>query len=685
MCQIEVKYANGNHSPLSRTYNNVQNIRSIHDIIQEIKGPNANNKFRNVIKIYLFKLFFNIMNRNWEKLIAFNYETIQIDFYNILAEDNQNKTFYLTKYFIPFVPQDYEKYNKEFNEYKNKSIEDSQKVLTNFLKKNDLDVFIMVSINQIISKLEVKKNNEDYSVFSKICELLFNNYNNNLKQLLFLFFNEEQFDNIIKSKLEEREKKSDFSNDNPFESLLYGFRFCVQTLNNNKFLYSSIISEDCLKTINTSFIPGNYQSQNNKEKEKEKNNTGINFISKEKFLLVHKKVRNLSEIGFRLLNFILYNYLFFANCLNYYTNNEFNKNFEIIGMNCLDVIKANWNLLDEALRKKNIISIEIFMNLIFKRLSELIKKCKLITKEEELYTFEEKMEKLIEKCINEYPDYSEKYLKINKQLLPLKEKNIRTIISELEPPIEEIYPFEEYPFLKYFTYTKYRTLDNLIKELGPEEDYMYTHPLLFQFLSEYSNDNSDVKKMEYFSAFNNFANMMIDHYSFKISREDAKNRMLDTNIVKDFMKYFDSFKKSWQAIKDKAIQYQSNNVMKVKDLTEKDNLVYFLNDVNENGYGMYIAAAYEKFIKWQNGFLEYIIKYCSNNKNLNYFIENMKNKIPIYQANKNQILLINNCFDDLRINSFEDLIYAFSSRNIYGKNGTINYLNYNSFLYDIFI
>ena len=49
---------------------------------------------------------------------------------------------------------------------------------------------------------------------------------------------------------------------------------------------------------------------------------------------------------------------------------------------------------------------------------------------------------------------------------------------------------------------------------------------------------------------------------------------------------------------------------------------------------MYIAAAYEKFIKWQNGFLDYIIKYSSNNKNLNYFIENMENKIPIYQANK---------------------------------------------------
>ena len=29
------------------------------------------------------------------------------------------------------------------------------------------------------------------------------------------------------------------------------------------------------------------------------------------------------------------------------------------------------------------------------------------------------------------------------------------------------------------------------------------------------------------------------------------------------------------------------------------------------------------------------------------------------------------------------MIYSFSNRNIYGKNGIINYLNYNSFLYDI--
>ena len=114
-------------------------------------------------------------------------------------------------------------------------------------------------------------------------------------------------------------------------------------------------------------------------------------------------------------------------------------------MNCLEIIQSNWDLLDEALRKQNILCIQIFMNLIFKRLSELIKKCKLITKEKDLNTFEEKVEKLINECIKEYPDYSKKYLEIYEKQTALNKQSIRTIISELEPPIEEIYPNNEYP------------------------------------------------------------------------------------------------------------------------------------------------------------------------------------------------------------------------------------------------
>ena len=42
---------------------------------------------------------------------------------------------------------------------------------------------------------------------------------------------------------------------------------------------------------------------------------GINQISKIRFLLNNMFVRKLSQVGYRLLNFIIYSHLFFANCL----------------------------------------------------------------------------------------------------------------------------------------------------------------------------------------------------------------------------------------------------------------------------------------------------------------------------------------------------------------------------------
>ena len=98
---------------------------------------------------------------------------------------------------------------------------------------------------------------------------------------------------------------------------------------------------------------------------------------------------------------------------------------------------------------------------------------------------------------------------------------------------------------------------------------------------------------------------------------------------------------------------------------------------------MYFSAAYENFISWQNDFLNYIIENGANKSNLNIYIENIKNEIPIYEANTNQIVLINSCFlNSINFNSFDDLINTLSYRNIFNEDRTINYLNYNDFKYD---
>ena len=74
--------------------------------------------------------------------------------------------------------------------------------------------FIILSINQIISKLGIKDyyKDENYKKFSNLCDSLFHKFkcNDNLKKLLLLFFNEKQYNEVFRLTFEEQksEKKA---------------------------------------------------------------------------------------------------------------------------------------------------------------------------------------------------------------------------------------------------------------------------------------------------------------------------------------------------------------------------------------------------------------------------------------------------------------------------------------------
>jgi len=178
---------------------------------------------------------------------------------------------------------------------------------------------------------------------------------------------------------------------------------------------------------------------------------------------------------------------------------------------------------------------------------------------------------------------------------------IKEIISEKKSPTEEIY--KNYPLLKYFTYTKYRTKNDFMKLLESKEKYKKEYPLLFKYLLD--NKISDVKKLEYLPYINEFSNYMIEYYSFKITREVAKNKTLEKEkMLKELIgeKKIKNFLISWKKIKSKAIQYKFHKVMREKELSIKSELAYFLNNINEEGYGMYLAAAYQNFINFKSFF-----------------------------------------------------------------------------------
>ena len=253
------------------------------------------------------------------------------------------------------------------------------------------------------------------------------------------------------------------------------------------------------------------------------------------------------------------------------------------------------------------------------------------------------------------------------------------IITEKNSPTDKKY--KKYPLLKYFTYTEYNTREKFKNELG--KDYMKEYPILYKYLSE---ENGDVKKLEFFDNFNDFCNYMIDYYSFNISRENAKVKNIENEAIFNdlqFKKNFDRFITSWNKIKNKCTKYKHYPEMEVKSLNKYDTLVYFLNDTNEVGNGMYIASAYQNFIKWQNQFLQSIIDIGKGKKYIDFYIEELKKTIPIYEASSNQALTLNSCFSNSDYTDFDELINIFTKRNIYNKNGTINYLEYNTFKYNI--
>ena len=785
------------------SYTIMGNIKPIIDNISDLGTKNL----RKVIKIYTYKLLFNFLNRNWNEIELFDFTLHQIDIFNDLFENkNKEKKVFLTYCFLPLdSDSDYDIYFKKKLYFENKEKENFEgfnNEITQFIKEDEIDIFLCLSINKILSNLGFTKyleDNPNYKKFLSICNSLLSDHgestNNNkvfnfdLNKLLLLFFNIENFNSKIKPTIT---STKGVVNPELFEILLYGFRFCVQTLEHfgkiDNF-YSIFFKNNYLENLKNSYVPGNdypdnlklnslvqieehlmnlpddtgcyvcscgfyysidpcgfptegqeficpecqqaigydkkvidvgapnhgmvirpghyriFKDLNQKQKEMEKYNDcdenipnrtleqykkeviepilnnskyGINRVSKNRFLQKDKNIRNMSQITYRLLNFLLFNHLFYANCLGYISNKDLN-NYLHEKMSCLDIMKKDWDLLKEALELKNISFIQIFLNLIFKKITDIIKKCKLMREERDRDEFEREVELLVSECIKEYPNFEKKYLEYNKKNLGLNTYDIQTIVCEIFQPTEEIYKEEDYPYLKYFTYTKYRGRDDLVKMLGPEKEYSRKYPLLYKYLQ----DNTKTKQLKYLQAFNEFTNYMVKYYSCQISRQIAKKKVLKKEEIMNepnFQKKLSDFKNAWKYIKKYAIKYKCKENMKPIDLDETKNLIYFLNDDGELGYGMYLAAACQNFIEWQNNFLQPIINSETQSRNLNYYIQNLKNKVPVQDA-VNEILLLDN-FEKSEFNDFNDILYTFSKRNIFNKDGTINYLKYNSFKFD---
>jgi len=145
----------------------IGDITKIIEIINKIKNEN----FERVIKIYILKLFFNLMNNNFEQFQKYEYMK-GIDFikeFDIKKKDNV-KDIMLSFFFLPLDEEgDYKKYSEELSLFaQNNNFDPSRKEIADLIVKDGIDIFLLVSINKIISNLGLNKyeEKETYKKFS---------------------------------------------------------------------------------------------------------------------------------------------------------------------------------------------------------------------------------------------------------------------------------------------------------------------------------------------------------------------------------------------------------------------------------------------------------------------------------------------------------------------------------------
>ena len=427
----------------------------------------------------------------------------------------------------------------------------------------------------------------------------------------------------------------------------------------------------------------------------EESKYGICKISKMTFESKDCLIRKLSSVGYRLLNFILYSHLFFSNCLGFISKEDLQTKYLCNGMTCIEMIVVNWDLLKDNLQSKYGIIIQIFMNLIFEELSQKIKICKFLKTIEERENFEKEIENIIKKTIDNYENNSKIYMDSNFTELQININNMKSLL--LENLDINLYNEDLYPFYKYFFMTTYPSEGKLAQELKKIPEYENRYPILSSYLNiiqrKIKNEGNIIRNEDYYKPqkvelikylpeFNEFSNLMIDIYSYKISRDEASKMPLNreemySNNEGGFKDLCDNFINIWEKIGPYATKYNNQILPEIKYNADMS-LDHFLNDVEIKGKGMYIAAAYQNFITWQNNFLDKILEPLKNNPFLNHFAKSIEKKIDVQKAKKAETLNI----DDEVTEEFSIQLFSNCKRDIFSNDKKINYINYKKLIFD---
>ena len=449
--------------------------------------------------------------------------------------------------------------------------------------------------------------------------------------------------------------------------------------------------------------PNKIFSEFEKEMQEKMNNDYKGILEQNYLLFIKetKKIRNLSQISYRILNFIIYSNIFFAYKCGFLTLEEINNNnfipikeeaykgdysdedsyndyrAKLLNRrkkeskdenNILEILNINWMLIEKLLKEKNI-NVNIFINSIINDLFDKIAFSGDMKTAEQRNKFESEIKDLIDNAIDKYKENSEIYHTfIEKSTIENLEPNYiilekNSIIPNAEAQFPYYYEFLSIPVVNE------NQLEEILKSI---DNSKIKYPVLCAYLD---SNKKDIEYLQAFSQINNFVNYTIEHYTNQISREKANSKKINEELIaknipidlfEDFLKGFND-----SGLYNIADRYECHNLKEIlkprRKLTKQDNLSDFLIDNGVQGYGMLIAAIYQKFISFQNSFLDKIIyNISSDNKKLKYIKEKISENINPQKANKYNVI----SFDITTENdeSFLEMILFYSYKDSFDEN-----------------
>jgi len=416
--------------------------------------------------------------------------------------------------------------------------------------------------------------------------------------------------------------------------------------------------------------------------------------------------RNLNIITFRLLNFVLYSYLLSAYILNKLNEEEI-KSYLIENLSpktLFGIIKKAWELLNNSLKDIGIENAQIFINMIFDKIIEYMNSLDSVDTQEKLELFEKSIDNYILQTISDIDKINglnNEYHNLQEEILNYNPQNINEIIqSNYEP---SIYPQSIYPNLQYFCISNILDFNSFVQKFNSCSDNIRKYALINMLINKENNLSKNTIYLKNLNNINKFANLLLNIYSYKISRDDAKirklseelsfiisnyNEMYNSSINDNIIfinKYINPFIQSWNQLKDKLFKYKGRIINdkakgdKPLEININNALSNFLVDDGEKSGGLFLASAYESMIEWQNQFIDEIISKNTTSGILNSYIYQLEKEISIQDATQDEIVNIN----DNTYEILNNLILSSSMRNIFDdKNDKINYRNYNDIIYN---